>query len=51
MRVYLFFTCMFSFFDLPLGIIRDKVPVETDLGTLGTAPVFSEELLGLRVLF
>lgn len=37
--------------DLPLGIIRDRVPVETDLGTLGTAPVLSAALLGLRVLF
>lgn len=48
MRVYFFFV---TFLDLPLGIIRDRVPVETDLGTLGTAPVLSAALLGLRVLF
>lgn len=46
-----FFTCVLMLFDLPLGIISDRVPVETDLGTLGTAPVFSAALLGLRVLF
>lgn len=36
--------------DLPLGIIRDRVPVEIDFGTFGTAPVFSATLLGRREL-
>lgn len=45
-----FFTRVLRLLDLPLGIISDSVPVETDLGTLGTAPVFSAALLGRRVL-
>lgn len=36
---------MQRFFSLPPGIIRDRAPVETDFGTLGTAPVFSAGLL------
>lgn len=42
--------CML-FFDLPPGIMRDRAPVETDFGTLATAPVFSAALSGRRELF
>ena len=42
--------CML-FYDLPPGIMRDRAPVETDFGTLATAPVFSAALSGRRELF
>lgn len=41
---------LYAFFDSPPGISRDRAPVETDLGTFGTAPVFSPALLGCREL-